>query len=587
MTRFRSPFYLVILILMALAGCDTETSAGSPPNYPCETNTDCSDGVCHSGVCASPAPKQSGSSCKGNGECKSYYCLDGVCVPGNKPAGSKCIRDDECAGRLCLGGTCGGKKKPDAGVDGSKPDAGKADAPKPDAPKADAPKPDMFKPDMFKPDMFKPDILISDLPVPDMTPLCGNGKLDPTEQCEGSKLNGKTCKIQGFTGGTLDCTKSCTLDTKGCHYLLDSLPIKISTYTSCGPPAVAFDGVNFFVVWRRSSNIHGVRMSPAGKVLDAKPIVIADTATYLNRPSVAFDGTNYVVAWVSGISTQSKTGPIYGARVTPTGKVLDWLPTFLFSGSHSTSPMLACDGKQKCLMVVSTGKGGAYHSNLYGSMVSLGKPLGSSFHIYGGMFVEPKVAHDGTNYLVVVQKYSKTASDVFGVRVGSAGTLLGKVISISTASGNQTHPTVAFGGKHYLVAWDDTFSGVGQYIMGNRVKVDGTVLDKNGGPISFKASHLRSQPSMAASGTDYLVAFRVGSKIYGRRVFTDSTPGTGKPCTSKPCTGIIVPSSADFPITTSYTVDHVVAYGGGLYLVLWRTSGSATAAHIYGARVKF
>lgn len=47
-------------------------------------------------------------------------------------------------------------------------------------------------------------------------PTCGNGRLDPGEQCDGTNLFGRTCKDLGFVGGTLAC-KDCLFDNRGCH----------------------------------------------------------------------------------------------------------------------------------------------------------------------------------------------------------------------------------------------------------------------------------------------------------------------------------------------------------------------------------
>lgn len=45
---------------------------------------------------------------------------------------------------------------------------------------------------------------------------CGNGNIDTGEQCDGANLNGQTCSSQGFTGGALGCTSTCTFDTSSC-----------------------------------------------------------------------------------------------------------------------------------------------------------------------------------------------------------------------------------------------------------------------------------------------------------------------------------------------------------------------------------
>jgi hypothetical protein len=47
-------------------------------------------------------------------------------------------------------------------------------------------------------------------------PACGNGRLDPGEQCDGTNLFGRTCQDLGFVGGTLACDH-CIFDNRGCH----------------------------------------------------------------------------------------------------------------------------------------------------------------------------------------------------------------------------------------------------------------------------------------------------------------------------------------------------------------------------------
>ena len=46
--------------------------------------------------------------------------------------------------------------------------------------------------------------------------FCGNGVLDPGEECDGANLGGATCETAGFAKGTLACAPGCTFDTTAC-----------------------------------------------------------------------------------------------------------------------------------------------------------------------------------------------------------------------------------------------------------------------------------------------------------------------------------------------------------------------------------
>src|SRR5207247_2151845 len=77
--------------------------------------------------------------------------------------------------------------------------------------------------------------------------------------------------------------------------------------------------------------------------------------------------------------------------------------------------------------------------------------------------------------------------------------------AISTASADQTVPSVAFGGANYLVAWMDQRNG-NLDIYAARVSPGGTVLDPSGIPVT---SNVRNQfnPAVVYDGTNYLVTW--------------------------------------------------------------------------------
>jgi hypothetical protein len=47
-------------------------------------------------------------------------------------------------------------------------------------------------------------------------PTCGNGLLDPDEDCDLGALGGRTCEDLGFSFGTLSCGGGCIFDASGC-----------------------------------------------------------------------------------------------------------------------------------------------------------------------------------------------------------------------------------------------------------------------------------------------------------------------------------------------------------------------------------
>ncbi len=48
-------------------------------------------------------------------------------------------------------------------------------------------------------------------------PECGNQVLEAGEECEANDLDGASCALLGFAGGTIGCSAGCLLDTTACY----------------------------------------------------------------------------------------------------------------------------------------------------------------------------------------------------------------------------------------------------------------------------------------------------------------------------------------------------------------------------------
>lgn len=343
-------------------------------------------------------------------------------------------------------------------------------------------------------------------------------------------------------------------------------------------PASIFDGVDFLVVWQEQeweAGIIGVRVTPAGTVLDSQGIVISAAPGGVSAPTTAFDGTNCLVAWVD---KRNGATDIYGARVSLAGTVLD----------TAGIPICQAARYQRCPVLASSGSGffaawwdirsGDGADDIYGARVTTEGYVLDSSGVYLSMGVNaqstPSVASDGANLLVAWEdlRTGSTMGDIYGARVTASGTVLDtSSFPIAREVTEQWSPAVSFDGQNYLVAWTTGTSGSFD-VYAARVSPAGAVLDSGGFPVSAAASDQES-PVIAFDGTNSLVVWqdwRSLSMVYGARV----TPS-----------GAVL-DTAGFCISsgTYHQTRQAVGFGDSIFLVAWSDYRSRSF-DIYGARV--
>ena len=65
---------------------------------------------------------------------------------------------------------------------------------------------------------------------------CGDGNIDPGEECDGTNIGTETCVSQGFPGGgTLTCDNSCNFVTSACVLVANP-------YVACLSPNLQITG---------------------------------------------------------------------------------------------------------------------------------------------------------------------------------------------------------------------------------------------------------------------------------------------------------------------------------------------------------
>jgi hypothetical protein len=365
--------------------------------------------------------------------------------------------------------------------------------------------------------------------------------------------------------------------------VLDTEGIAISIVAQAQSPALAFDSVSYLVVWEDyrndpdTSDIYGARVTPAGVVLDTAGIPISTAVGDQRYPALAFDGSNYLAVW-EVVSPNPDTSDIHGARVTPAGVVLDTAGLMISTvAGWQEPPAVASDGGNY-LAVWQDARGGQ-DSDIYGARVTPSGVVldtaGITISTAADRQLSPAVAFDRENYLVVWEEGLISDRDVCCARVTPAGAVLDPAgLSVSSAVGCQELPAVAFDGENYLAVWQDTRSGVSTDIYGARVTQAGAILDPAGLPITTAAAG-QSSPAVAFDGENYLVLwedFRNNpdtSDIFGARV---SPAG-------------VVLDTAGIAISTAARVQQhpAVAFDGERYLAVWEDRRRGT--DIFGARV--
>jgi len=363
--------------------------------------------------------------------------------------------------------------------------------------------------------------------LPDVIdPLCGNGVIDPGEDCDGENLGGQTCVDLGQYGGTLACSASCAafdtgnctgfcgdgvvngpeacddgnaVEWDGCNTSCECVEFRVNTHTSndqfTPKLARASDG-SFAAVWcsdGQDGSSFGVflqRFDSAGARVGPEVEVNTYTTDGQAGPDIAMapDG-RFVIVWQSAGQDGSYEG-IFGQRFDSAGVPAgSEFPVNTYTDNNQNHPSVAMDAAGNFVVTFSSDQGAATEYDIRGRLFSsTGVALGVEFPINThtpGPQGASKVAMSSTGAFVVVWHSDGQDGDgygVYGQRFESAGVAQGPEFPVSSTTVDaQRRPAVGMANDgQFTVIWmnGDSVSET-WHLLGRRFDTNGDAIGDN------------------------------------------------------------------------------------------------------------
>jgi hypothetical protein len=281
-----------------------------------------------------------------------------------------------------------------------------------------------------------------------------------------------------------DAPEGLVLDRPG------GMPIGVQVGHSETLPKTSFDGARYLVTWlddRVGSRILGARVSQAGTVIDAAPVLLVPLST-IHAHTVTFNGQHHVVTWVD-----RNDHTVRLARLTPELTLLDPLGIELAvlepTMAEASGIRTVASGTDVLVTwpVVNTVTGAR---ELWGRRVSGGgvllDPMPVRLQPSIGSYAA--VASDGNGWFVAYPtSTSPSSATVRAFRIGPSGAV-GPDAPIADTASAQQFPDVAFDGTNYRVVWRD-------YRTGGYGQLWTSLFDRNGDRLPAPDRQVTSTPT--------------------------------------------------------------------------------------------
>jgi hypothetical protein len=278
----------------------------------------------------------------------------------------------------------------------------------------------------------------------------------------------------------------------------------------------ASDGTNFLVAFESdtvAAKVAAQLISSSGAKIGST-IALGHDGQSCCAVGAAFDGTNYLVAWEEDQGIKNREYPflVYGQFIAASGAKVGQAFAISTAGIYFDGLKTLAYGAGKYLVtytrLIDPTKGDA-STNRYvaGRIVSPDGSMGSEFRISQGFGSGSSVTSNGEDFFVVWTEDSQDY-EVRGRFVSPSGNL-GQEISINASLAPSDMPVaVAFDGTNYLVAWNDEVGGRGTDewdISGQRVSPSGALV---GNLISIvSAAGQQVIPTLDFDGANYLAVW--------------------------------------------------------------------------------
>ncbi|MBL9121399.1 MAG: dockerin type I repeat-containing protein [Phycisphaerae bacterium] len=287
---------------------------------------------------------------------------------------------------------------------------------------------------------------------------------------------------------------------------LDPVPLELTSGPSLSAPAVAWDGERYLVVWSNGLALSGCRVAEDGTLIDEVPLAIMPGF----QPEVAgANGIFYAVCAHSPSYPQNRY--IFGKRIDgATGAPLD-AGALNIGGTFANYPDAIAVGDRWVVTWQSNYSHDNPQASAVASFVNANGTLGATVGLSAGGFV-PKAAAAGDGTVLVAFNTNSPANannDVVARRILADGSV-GPTFTVSSAFGKQLHPSVAWNGNEFIVAWDDRRNQAAFYdyrtdVYAARVSAGGSLLDPTGFAV-FNDTDARILGGLAGNDTGSVLA---------------------------------------------------------------------------------